>query len=123
MTPSGSPGRRRSLAIAATVVAVLGAGAGYLLAGPSGPRYEKRGVLHVIREGATVYTFDAAWRVETLRDLDPGTGRCTVVKSPDPALTSRLRARLLERLEVQGLEQIPAEGKVELDAIRTLGYF
>ncbi len=61
---------------AASVVALV------LLAGTAvagslslrGPRYEKRGTLHCIAEGSHVYSFDAAWRVETLRALDPATG-------------------------------------------------
>ena len=122
MPVSGVPDRRRNLAVAATAAAVLCACAGYLLACPSGPRYEKRGVLHTIQEGATVYTFDAAWRVESVREVDPRTGRFVVVKSPDGSRTARLRTRLLQQLDVKGLDQIPAEGKVEMDAIRTLGY-
>ena len=70
-----------------------------------------------------LYTFDASWRVETVRRADPATGlRTVVVERPDPARLAAFRAALLEELGLRALEEVPAEKRTDLDAARALGY-
>ena len=84
--------------------------------------FEKRGALYSIEDAGCLYTFDAAWRTESLYRDDDGDGLRTPVDRPDEALVSRLRGHLLRRLKVEGLDGVPLEGAAELDAIRALGY-
>ena len=116
--------RHRPLAtLLVSAALVLVAAAGVLAArAASGPSYEKRGSVHCVEEKGYLYTFDAVWRVETLRRIDPATGVAEKVASPDAALLAHLRGSLLGELKVEGLDRIPAEGKAEVAAIRALGY-
>lgn len=114
------PLHRGLLAAGAVLALVLGAGALLFL---GGPRYEKHGPLHCILDGDLLYTFDAAWRVETVRRRDPATGlRTIVVEKPDPARLGSLREAMLRELGLQDLDAVPAEPKSDLDAARQLGY-
>ena len=90
----------------------------------SGPRYEKRGALHCLRDGATLYTFDSVWRTESLHRVDPATGFEDSEEElcRDPARAAAYRERLLRRLGVASLDAIPREGGAELKALRALGY-
>jgi len=115
---------RRHRPLATLLVAtILVAAAGVLAArAASGPSYEKRGSVHCVEEKGYLYTFDAVWRVETLRRIDPATGVAERIASPDAALLAHLRSALLGELKVGRLEKIPAEGEAEVAAIRALGY-
>ena len=122
MLSSGAPSGRRRFTVTVSVVAVVLVCARLVLASRSGPRIEKQGVLYSVKDGNTLYTFDAAWRVETLREFDPGTGHYSVVKAPDSERTTGLRSRLLRELDLKGLDQVPAEGQSERAAMKGLGY-
>ena len=117
--------RRRPpfLAVAAAAALVFMAAAGTVAAvATAGPVYEKKGSVHVVEEAGYLYTFDAVWRVETLRRIDPATKVAVRISEPEPAYLSRFRAMLLRELRVPGLSAIPVEGKAEVEAIRALGY-
>jgi hypothetical protein len=96
------------------------AGGTFLAVAASGPSYKKKGFVHLVEERGDLYTFDAAWRVETLRRIDPATH--VAVPVADPARMAALRTTLLRQLKVQGLDGIPVEGRSELGQIRSLGY-
>ena len=102
--------RRRALL---GTLAILVVAAGSLAALRPRVQFEKRGYL---------YTFDAAWRTETLFHDADGDGLRTPVARPEGALLTRLRGELLRRLKVEGLAGVPLEGVEEMDAIRSLGY-
>ncbi len=111
---------RRGLLLGGLLLALLGTG-GFLLL--RGPRYEKHGPLHCIVDGDLLYTFDASWRVETVRRSDPATGlRTVVVGKPDQARLAAFRGALLKELGLPALDAVPAEKKTDLDAARALGY-
>lgn len=123
MQPSVLRRRRPLLALLVAAGLVLVAAAGTLAAvAAAGPSYEKKGSVHHIEDHGYLYTFDAVWRVETLRRIDPGTMVAVRVSSPDPETFARFRTTLLRRLKVTGLDGIPVEGKAEVEAIRALGY-
>ena len=124
MAPAPPDRRALHLGLAAAGVLLL-AGFGLLASGAfRGPRYEKRGPLHCIVDGDTLYTFDAAWRKETLRTADPKTGlRTIVVEKPAPGRLEALRAALLEDLSLKNLDEVPREKQTEMDEIHRLGYF
>jgi len=84
--------------------------------------HEKRGALYCVEEAGFLYTFDAAWRTETLFQDNDGDGIRTPVDQPDPARLARLRGELLRHLDVRDLHEVPTEGAGELEAIRALGY-
>jgi hypothetical protein len=107
--------RRRAAAVGAALLLIGGAAIASLAL--SRPHYEKRGYVHRVEEGDALYTYDAAWRIEALQGLGG-----PVALAPDPALLEHLRDVLLRRLGCRSLEQIPVEGKAEMDAIRALGY-
>ncbi len=123
MQPSVLRRRRPLLTVLAAAALVFVAAAGTLAAmAGAGPSYEKRGSVHCVEEGGTLYTFDSVWRVETLRLVDPVTKVAVRISNPAPDSLAHYRATLLRRLRVKGLDAIPVEGKAEVEAIRALGY-
>src|SRR5690349_522898 len=123
MQPSGARRKRLVATFAVSAGLVLVAAAGlYAATALSGPSYEKKGSLHCIEDGEYLYTFDAVWRIESLRHVDPSTGVASAVAHPDAEKLSRMRSDLLRKLKVERLEAVPEEGKAELSAIRALGY-
>ncbi len=111
--------RRRALL---GTLAILVVAAGSLAALRPRVQFEKRGHLYCIEDAGYLYTFDAAWRTETLFHDADGDGLRTPVARPEGALLTRLRGELLRRLKVEGLAGVPLEGVEEMDAIRSLGY-
>lgn len=121
---------RNPVALRLVAGALLAVGLVLATAACSGPRYERRGVLHCVIEGRRLYTFDPVWRIETLREIDADSGRVDDAASSSPETAPaaetarvRLRTRLLRELGVTSLDAIPREGVAERDAIRALGYF
>jgi hypothetical protein len=122
MQPSVLRGRAVSTLLVSGALVLL-AGAGVFAAVRSGgPSFEKKGALYCVEEGEYLYTFDAIWRVEALRRIDPATGVASPVPVPEAGRLDRMRGDLLLRLKVDRLEGIPVEGTAELEAIRALGY-
>ena len=101
------------LGIAASAWAARGAFA------PS-PRLEKDGPVYQLEIGNEAYHFDALWRVETLWRKGPD--GWTRVASPDYDYLAGLRARFLDLAGASTLQDIPAEGRENLRALKTLGY-
>ena len=86
----------------------------------NGGRLHKEGPVYQYEVGAEAYHFDALWRVESLWRKGPdGWAR---VEKPDPAHMDRLRARFLARADRGSLQDIPAEGRESVEALKTLGY-
>jgi len=119
MTPPKSRRPLLTLAVCAGLVLVAAAGV-YAASAAQAPSYAKRGTLHCIEERGYLYSFDAVWRIEALRRIDPSTHVTAPVADPDRL--ARLRSSLLKQLKVPALEGIPVEGKSELEAVRALGY-
>jgi len=110
-----------TFAVAAGLVLVAAAGV-FAARAASGPSYEKRGSVHCVEDAGYLYTFDAVWRVETLRKIDPATGVAERIAQPDPALLVRLRTTFLGEVKARDLNAIPVEGRAEVEAIHALGY-
>jgi hypothetical protein len=107
--------RRRVAAVAVALLVIAAGGVASLALGR--PRYEKRGFVHRIQKGDALYTYDAAWRQEAIYGLgSPGAA------VPGPEAMESLRAVLLRRLRCRSVEEIPVEGKAEMEAVRALGY-
>jgi hypothetical protein len=106
--------KRRVAILAAVTLAAAGAAAAIV---PSGPRIVKDGTQYRVLKDGVSYTFDAAWRVESLRAVK-GTGPVTDAD----ARTKELRGILLRHLKVESLEKIPLEGEAEIKALEALGY-
>jgi len=102
-------------AVAALLAAFAVAGAAMV------PRVQKQGSLYRIERGDTAYGFDAAWRVEILWARDT-TGRWEKVKSPAEGRLEPLRRSLLSSMGKNALWEIPAEGKAEIQSLKSLGY-
>ena len=98
---------------AATALASRGAFA------PS-PRLVKDGPVYQYEIGNEAYHFDALWRVETLWRKGPD--GWTRVASPDHDHLAALRAAFLSKADAATLQDIPAEGRENLRALKTLGY-
>jgi hypothetical protein len=113
-------GPLRPAALAA-VALCLGFAARHLVASPA-PRYWKQGYVHFLESEGYLYSFDAAWRVETLRTCGTGTTPAGDATTGEPEREARMRRALLGNLGVQRLELVPVEGRREMDAIRALGY-
>lgn len=101
------------LAVLLTALAVAGAS--------MVPRVQKQGSLYRIERGDMAYGFDAAWRVEILWARDT-TGRWEKVKSPAEGRLEPLRRSLLSSMGKNALWEIPAEGKAEIQSLKSLGY-
>jgi hypothetical protein len=85
------------------------------------PRLEKSGTLLSIERGDSAYGFDSAWRTEFLWKRD-GTGAWHRVPSPEESALAPLRRLLLLRMKSPSLAAIPAEGKADLQRLKSLGY-
>jgi hypothetical protein len=109
--------------LAAGAVALVFAASAALaaVARPPAEKFEKEGPLYRIETAGRAYSFDAAWRVESLWErTDAGTWR--KVEAPATMDVQRFRARLLSRLGHARLESVPAESGDALEALRSLGY-
>ena len=117
-----SRARRNLLATVVICTGIVGLASigGMAAAAVQKPSYIKRGAVHCVEARGYLYTFDAIWRVETLRRVDPSTGTATPVT--DAEKLGQLRTALLAQLKVRGLDGVPAEGKADLDSLRALGY-
>lgn len=107
--------RRNVAAVAAALLLVAGGGLASLAL--HRPRYEKKGFVHCVRQGDALYTYDAAWRHEAIHGLG-GPGAAI----PGPEVMESLRTVLLRRLRCRSIDEIPVEGKAEMEAVRALGY-
>ena len=117
------PIRSRAAKFALLAAVVGGAAAtayGFGVARNNHGHLHKEGPVYQFEVGAEAYHFDALWRVESLWRKGPdGWSR---VEKPDAAHMESLRARFLARAERGSLQDIPAEGRENVEALKTLGY-
>jgi hypothetical protein len=109
------------LAVAALGALALGLAAFHHAAGAA-PRYWKQGYVHYLESDGYLYSFDAAWRVESLRTAGNSRFPAGVRTKEEPEREARMRRSLLGSLGVRSLDLVPVEGEREMDAIRALGY-
>jgi hypothetical protein len=109
------------LAAGAVLLVFAASAALAAVARPPAEKYEKEGPLHRIEAAGRAYSFDAAWRVESLWERT-GAGTWRKVEAPSAADVQKFRVRLLHRLGQSRLEQVPAESGDALEALRSLGY-
>ena len=84
------------------------------------PRLVKDGPVYQYETGKEAYHFDTVWRVETLWRNGPD--GWTRVPAPDQDRLAHLRAGFLSASGHATLRDIPAEGREDLQALKTLGY-
>jgi hypothetical protein len=110
----------RRLAFALAISCALGTASAF--AGVSvAPPLERTGTLLRIERGASAYGFDTAWRVEFLWRRD-GSGAWHRVVAPEESALAPLRGLFLLRVKRPSLGEIPAEGKSDLQSLKSLGY-
>ncbi len=108
---------------AAVTAAVVLAGAAWAAAEWSRPVQDDGGrTLLRFRAGGLVYRFDPVYRTEALFDADDRPERNDLFSSR-PADAARLRARLLERLGLRSLEEIPDRDAAFREELMRNGYF
>ncbi len=114
--------KSRILAIVAFCGVVAVSAALALASRDEDSRVRKTGAVYRIERSRETYTFDAAWRTESLWTRPAGSDSWIRVHDPDPVRVDPLRRDLLKGLDRGSLGDIPFEGADDLKALQALGY-
>jgi hypothetical protein len=107
--------KRRVLILSVLTLAAVAAAA-VVHERTSRPTIRKEGTRYRVVSRGYSYTFDAAWRVESVRSPDGA------LNSADVERTEELRGVLLKHLGLDSIDKVPVEGEAELRALKELGY-